>query len=347
MNSKLIVKGKTTLSKSISQSNDLLVYYGIPEFIDNVSKCNRTSIMNNLECGAVILNALNQMSNSQEFVVEIPKDLRQLINEGKAFFDDSHKSPGNYTPNIRINGEKGIKGQAYITKNSNFEKITGAISSLAMMAMIQSVMIKLDNVCEFIQDVLKGQQYDRISKVIGSFKSFVNIYPYFKTEEEMQHFANVVNLEMQEGLSAIHQSLNDKINKLSKAPKNNFQVFYREVFSITNLINKYREIYKQFIYEMRLYTRLIILSDIILGCKGLPPEVISKNHKSFNDYCKDNLTSEFLSNIEFLVGTNDTGLQEIIDFNKSMTLGINQLGQSPMTIECNQNEVKYLNNSNL
>lgn len=345
MNDKLIVKEKTTLSKSISQSNDLLVYYGVPEFVDEISKSNRINIMNNLECGIVILDALNQMSDSQDFVVEIPQYLRQMINEGKAHFDDSHKSLGKYTPNIRINGEKGIKGQACIGKNSNPKKITDAMSSLAMMAMIQSVMVKLEDVCEFVQDILKGQQYDRISKVIGSFKSFVDLYPYFKSEDEMQNFANVVNLNMQQGLSAIHQSLDDKIKKLSQAPKNNFQVFYREAFKFANSISKYREIYKEFIYEMRLYTRLIILSDIILGCKGLPPKAIAQNHKSFNDYCSNNLTTHFLSSMEFLIDTHDTGLREILEFNKSIALGIDQLEQSSMNIECNRKEIKYFINN--
>lgn len=344
MNDRLIVKGKTTLSESISQSNDILAYYGIPEFVDEVSKHNRTNMLNNLECGAVILDALNQMSNSREFVIEIPTELRQMINDGKAHFDDSHKSPGNYTPNIRIDGQKGIKGQACVSEGTNFEKITGALSTLAMMAMIQTVMVKLDDVCEFVQNVLKGQQYDRISKVIGSFKAFVDLYPYFKSEDEMQNFANVVNLDMQQGLSAIHQSLDDKIKKLSQAPKNNFQVFYREAFRFTTSISKYREIYKEFIYEMRLYTRLIVLSDIILGCKGLPPTAISQNHKSFNDYCNNNLTTRFLSNMEFLIDTHDTGLREILEFNKSLALGINQLEQSPINIECNRQEVKYFNN---
>lgn len=79
MNDRLIVKGKTTLSESISQSNDILAYYGIPEFVDEVSKHNRTNMLNNLECGAVILDALNQMSNSREFVIEIPTELRQML----------------------------------------------------------------------------------------------------------------------------------------------------------------------------------------------------------------------------------------------------------------------------
>lgn len=44
MNDRLIVKGKTTLSESIFQSNDILAYYGIPEFVDEVLKHNRTNM---------------------------------------------------------------------------------------------------------------------------------------------------------------------------------------------------------------------------------------------------------------------------------------------------------------
>ncbi len=45
MNDRLIVKGKTTLSESISQSNDISAYYGILEFVDEVSKHNRTTYL--------------------------------------------------------------------------------------------------------------------------------------------------------------------------------------------------------------------------------------------------------------------------------------------------------------
>lgn len=345
MNNTLIVKKTTTLCNKLYHSNDMLIYYGIPGFIDEISKINRKNILNNLSCSAIIFDALNQTSNTEEFVIEIPTQLRQLINEGKAQFDDSNKKPGYYTPNIRIKGQKGIKGQIYLTKQNNLEKFTGALSSLAMMAMVQDAMLKLNQVCESTKDILKGQLNDRISNVIGPYKAFIDMYKYFKTDEEMRYSANNVYINMQQGLSAIHLDLNEKMRKLADVPQNNFQVFYKEIFrTFDNKIEYYRQIYSDFIYEIKLYMRLIILSDIILGCKGLDAKAIYNNHKPFSYYCKDNLTPKFLKNMKFLTNTDDPGLQEILNFNASITEGTILLEQSSIDIECSKKEINHFNN---
>lgn len=64
-----------------------------------------------LDCGTIVADSLNKIAHSEGFFVEIPKGFREALQTGKATLDKSGQNLGFYTPNIRIKGESGIKGQ--------------------------------------------------------------------------------------------------------------------------------------------------------------------------------------------------------------------------------------------
>lgn len=339
----LVLKNNSSLPKKLDEEKDILSYYGIPGFMDEIVKRNKTDMLNCLACAAVTVDSINQASHAEGFFVHIPEGLRKLINEGKAHFDKSNKNPGEFSPNIRINGSKTIDGQATIYNDFDSQKLTSSISNLAMMAMMQGVMVKLDDIGEMTQDLLEGQHDDRVSKITGAFKSFSDLYFTFTSDDELKFQANNAYSKMQEGLNALHYELDKKRRKLLKAPKNNFQVALYALPPFINMSKKYQKLYNEFLYDLRLYSRLIIMSDIVLGCKGATADVIIRNHKPFNDYCNDKLSLSFQKNISFLMHKEDTGLKGILNFNESLNSGIEQLKCSPLKIECDNKDVKLLN----
>ena len=138
MKNELIAKQRTQLSQSSSnKKQDILAIYGVPEMLDKITQKERSNLLNSISCGTVFINSLNEVSHAEDFIVEIPSGLRKLIEEGKATFDSSSKSPGSYTPNIRVKGENGIAGQATITKGTDDLALTRSLSNLAMMGMVQ------------------------------------------------------------------------------------------------------------------------------------------------------------------------------------------------------------------
>lgn len=339
----LVLKNNSSLPKKLDEEKDILSYYGIPGFMDEIVKRNKTDMLNCLACAAVTVDSINQASHAEGFFVHIPEGLRKLINEGKAHFDKSNKNPGEFSPNIRINGSKTIDGQATIYNDFDSQKLTSSISNLAMMAMMQGVMVKLDDIGEMTQDLLEGQHDDRVSKITGAFKSFSDLYFTFTSDDELKFQANNAYSKMQEGLNALHYELDKKRRKLLHAPKNNFQVTLYALTPFINWSKKYQKLYNEFLYDLRLYSRLIIMSDIVLGCKGATADVIIRNHKPFNDYCNDKLSQSFQKNISFLMHKEDTGLKGILNFNESLNGGIEQLKCSPLKIECDNKDVKLLN----
>lgn len=339
----LVLKNNSSLPKKLDEEKDILSYYGIPGFMDEIVKRNKTEMLNCLACAAGTVDALNQASHAEGFFVHIPEGMRKLINEGKAHFDKSNKNPGEFSPNIRINGSKTIDGQATIYKDLDSQKLTGSISNLAMMAMMQGVMVKLDDIGEMTQDLLEGQHDDRVSKITGAFKSFSDLYFTFTSDDELKFQANNAYSKMQEGLNALHYELDKKRRKLLHAPKNNFQVTLYALTPFINMSKKYQKLYNEFLYDLRLYSRLIIMSDIVLGCKGATADVIIRNHKPFNDYCNDKLSQSFQKDISFLMDEEDTGLNGILNFNASINKGIEQLKSSPLKIECDNKDVKLIN----
>ena len=339
----LVLKNNSSLPKKLDEEKDILSYYGIPGFMDEIVKRNKTEMLNCLACAAGTVDALNQASHAEGFFVHIPEGMRKLINEGKAHFDKSNKNPGEFSPNIRINGSKTIDGQATIYKDINSQKLTGSLSNLAMMAMMQGVMAKLDDIGEMTQDLLQGQHDDRVSKILGAFKSFSDLYFTFTSDTELQIQAGNANNQIQEGLTALLHEIETKRKKLLHAPKSNFEVVLKALVPGRNTSKKYQIIYKEFLYDLRLISRLIIMSDIILGCKGATADVIIRNHKPFNDYCNDKLSQSFQKNISFLMHKEDTGLKGILNFNESLNSGIEQLKCSPLKIEYDNKDVKLLN----
>ena len=339
----LVLKNESSLPQKLDEEKDILSYYGIPGFMDEIVKRNKTDMLNCLTCAAGTVDALNQASHAEGFFVHIPEGMRKLMNEGKAHFDKSNKNPGEFSPNIRVNGSKKIDGQATIYKGVDSQKLTGSLSNLAMMAMMQGVMVKLDDIGEMTQDLLQGQHDDRVSKITGAFKSFSELYYTFTSDDEMKTQAGYAYSMMQEGLEALLYELDQKRKKLLHAPKNKLQVILYALVPGKNMSKRYQTIYKEFLYDLRLYSRLIIMSDIVLGCKGATADVFIRSHKRFNDYCKDKLSQSFLSDISFLMNKEDTGLKGILNYNESVNKGIEQLKNSPLIIECNNKDVKLLN----
>ena len=339
----LVLKNNSSLSKKSDEEKDILSYFGISGLMDEIVKRNKTDMLNCLACAAGTVDAINQASHAEGFFVHIPEGMRKLINEGKAHFDKSNKNPGEFSPNIRIDGSKTIDGQATIYKDIDSQKLTGSLSNLAMMAMMQGVMVKLDDIGEMTQDLLQGQHDDRVSKILGAFKSFSDLYFTFTSDLELQILAGNANNQIREGLEALLHEIDAKRKKLLHAPKNNFQVVLYALAPGKNVSKKYQKIYKEFLYDLRLYSRLIIMSDIILGCKGATADVIIRNHQPFNDYCNDKLSQPFQENISFLMDEEDTGLKGILSFNASINNGIEQLKSSSLKIECDNKDVKLLN----
>ena len=73
-------------------------------------------MLNTIECGAVVVAELNRPAHSEDFLVEIPSGLREILRKGEAVFDKSVKNLGAFIPIIRIEGETGISVQATIVK---------------------------------------------------------------------------------------------------------------------------------------------------------------------------------------------------------------------------------------
>jgi len=341
----LVLKNNSSLPKKLDEEKDILSYFGISGLMDEIVKRNKTDMLNCLACAAGTVDALNQASHAEGFFVHIPEGMRKLINEGKAHFDKSNKNPGEFSPNIRINGSKTIDGQATIYKDIDSQKLTGSISNLAMMAMMQGVMVKLDDIGEMTQDLLQGQHDDRVSKILGAFKSFSDLYFTFTSDLELQIQAGNANNQIRVGLEALLHEIDAKRKKLLQAPKNNFEVIKSALLNspFKNIPKKYQKIYEEFLYDLRLYCRLIIMSDIVLGCKGATAAVIIRNHQPFNEYCNDKLSQSFQKDISFLMDEEDTGLNGILNFNASINKGIEQLKSSPLKIECDNKDVKLLN----
>lgn len=342
MEQELKVKSKTEIAKQASPK-DILSLYGVPGMLDQVVKKEKSTLLKNLSCGGVILDTLNKLTHNEDFFVDIPAGLREMLKSGTATLDKSTKNLGSFTPNIRIKGETGIKGQATIVQKVDKRKITQNMSNLAMLAIVQSVLERLDVIEEKVEDVKKGQKDDRIGSIIGYFKGFMDLYPTFKSSEELNSAATMAYLNMQSGLAKLHLQIEENRKKLDGAPENVWQALWKSItHPFHNESKRYQECYQDYIYDIQLYNRLILLSDVVLHLKG-DNEAIEWNHKIMVDYCEHYIDNSFKQKMEYLMENNTQGITNIFDYNRNLGLALDGGLVKGMTIECKLDDVKSLN----
>ena len=345
MNNKLVVKPRTAIASSEAKEKDILDYYGIPALLDRAVEKEKKDFLNSLYCGTVVVDSLNQLAHAERFFVEIPKGLREKLKTGEAVFDTSAKAPGSNTPNIRLEGGKGIAGQATITKKTDPLVVTRSLSNLAMMAMTQSILQKLDVLDEKVEDLKRGQINDRVGKIIGSFKSFMDLYPTFSNAEELYHEANSSYHSMQEGLAQIHLHIGEVRKKLDKAPTNNWKAFWHGIVHLFGSdIDKYRKIYNEYVFDIQLYNRLILLSDVILHFKHAYNGMYI-NHQTIFEYCNQELTDSFKNDMMFLMNREPIEIIKIHEYNIKLDKILKEVQNMDLVIECKQEDVKLLINT--
>lgn len=342
MENELIVKEKTQISPSSTQK-DILSLYNVPDMLDKITKKEKSNFLNMLNCGAIGADSINRIVNAEGFIVEIPKGLRDALRTGQATLYKSSKNIGSFTPNIRLRGENGIKGQITISEGTDYQAITQSISNLAMMAMVQSVLEKLDVIEGKVDDIIDGQKNDRVGTIIGSFKSFMDLYPTFKSKEELDSAAILHYNDIQQGLAQLHLQLELERKKLIDAPKNGLQIFWKSIcHPFRSNLDLYRKYYSDFVYDLQLYNRLILLSDIILYLKG-DPDIMERNHKTILEYCNLYLNKEFRKTMNFIMNKNTKGLSNIDNYNKNLSKSLQNFLQKEICIECKAEDVKLLN----
>lgn len=338
----LIVKTKTGISLN-NKKCDILSLYGVPTMLDKIVKKEKINLLNKLECGTIVVDSLNNLLSSESFVVEIPSGFREMLKSGKAAFDKSNKNSGAFTPNIRIKGETGIKGQVSIIKKVDSQSITKCLSNLAMMAMVQSMLENLEAIGEKLEDVKQGQKNDRVGTIIGHFKAYMDLYPTFKSVNEMDNAATLAYMNMQSGLSQLHLQIDEERKKLNEAPSNHFQALLKSIsHPLRNMAEYYQRCYENYVYDIQLYNRLILLSDIILYLKG-DNDAMRRNHDIMVRYCNQYIDNNFKNMINYLTNNKSEGLNNIIKYNKSLDIALEGLNISDIKIECKSNDVKYLN----
>lgn len=344
MENNIVIKPNTEIAPQ-SKKKDILSLYGVPQMLDKITQKEKTNLLNHLNCSMVVVDSLNKIAHSDGFFVEIPKGLREALRTGKATLDKSAKSPGSFTPNIRVKGQSGIKGQVTISEGTDSQAITQSLSNLAMMGMVQTVLANIEVIEEKVDDIKKGQKDDRVGNVIGPFKGFMDLYPTFKTQEDLDRAATSAYIEMQKGLYQLHKQIDREYEKLEMAPQNGWQVAWntlKHYFKFKDDVGKYRNLYADYVYDLQLYNRLILLSDVILYLKG-DTSVMQSNHQVMLQYCNERNDANFRKNMQYLTHSEIPEILKIDEFNNNISKSLKGILLNGLQIECKKEDTRLLN----
>ena len=340
MSKELIVRAKTSIVEACDKQ-DILEFYGVPRAIDTFVGKEKDSFLNSFECGAVLADEIKKMSGDCHFIVEIPGELQKAMKKGKASFIDSVKSPGSYSPNIKVDGQNGIGGQITL-KQANPQELSATLSNLAMLAMVQSILEKMDLLESKIDKIQEGQQNDRIGLVIGPFKAFADLFPTIHSKDELVHQANSAYLQMQTGLAQLHLQIDSERKELEKAPQNVWQTIVESIWHWgRDSIGFYQKQYHKYIYDFQLYVRLLLLSDIVLFLKG-DTEAIARNHNVIEKYTNQYLDSSFKKAMNFLTDHKAQGIESVQKLTEMLPCIQDVQGEDTLQIEYQHKELVNL-----
>ena len=159
----------------------------------------------------------------------------------------------------------------------------------------------------------------------------------------MRNAANLAYMGMQSGLSKLHLQIDAERKKLNKAPSSHFQTLLQSITNpLSNKAEYYQKCYEDYVYDIQLYNRLILLSDIILYLKG-DNDAMRKNHDIMVKYCNQYIDDKFIKQMNYLTNKKTVGISNILEYNKNLDIALKGLHINDIRIECKQNDVKYLN----
>lgn len=152
-------------------------------------------------------------------------------------------------------------------------------------------------------------------------------------------------IHMQIGLSQIHQQLNEESKKLDGAPANDWEAFKLSIKPsnfFRNASKQFTKYYTDYIYDIQLYNRLILLADIVLFLKG-DTEVIKQNHKVMANYCNEYINDSFKKKMDYIMNNQTTDILNIIDYNNNFEKLLDRILTQGIKIECKSTDLKLLN----
>lgn len=307
----LILKKKTQLQKD-SYNNDPFSLYKLGPAIDKIVAKEKLDLINTFCGGASYANLIRQLSDSSQILVEIPDKFSTAINNGSAVFAPSQKMPGNFTPNIMQDGK--IVGQATLKETTDMSKLYNGVANMAVMAMLQNVMGKLDVIDEKITKLLKTHKNDWIGQAIGAFIAFANLYDTFKSKEELNFQVNHSYTDMNEAMGKMLQHMRDLRNELENCPHNTWQTIKSALLHPTrNIPEEMQAKYSELMSDIHIYSRLLLLKNYLLFLKQGADSTFTIPHDPYFEFCKIYLNDDFKSVMEYI---NDRPAYEIEKINK-------------------------------
>lgn len=297
---------------SLSEGTDVFSDFSLPSLIRPVVSKDRVDLLS-LLCPVAELRSVLEKLKSKGFILRIPEEFRRAIQDGTAYLGNSGKHPGGLTPNIHDSATGKTIGQGFIQDGVVDPSCMGDIlNNIAVFAMLQNIVLKLDDLQQDVTFIKEGQKDDRMGKIIGSFKAYAVALPTFRTIEEKRNASFMVYCSISEGLYQIHFYLDRVCQLMRDCPDTWWKHLVAMIkFPFKNVADKKEAAYYDLLTNLYNYYNLMILSDVILLHRGASFSVIRENHKSIKAFYERALGSEMDSKVAYLMAGDTRDYQKI------------------------------------
>lgn len=339
---------KTAETKIVSTNspNGVFSDFSLPSLIYPVVSHEKRSILAML-CSSLELGSVVQKLKTKNLTLIIPAEFRDAVNNGTAYLGKSSLHPGGMTPNIYDDSGR-IIGQGFVQEGMNVNAFGDVLNNVAVFAMLQTIVGKLDDLQKDVSLIKEGQKDDRLGKIIGSFKSYVVALPTFRTEEEKRNASFLVYCSISEGLYQMHFFLDRLCQNLQDSPENWWKHVLQAIkHPLKNVAAEKEAVYNELVTNLYNFYNLLMLSDVVLLHRGASYSVLEENHKSIKAFYNRALDSVMEEKVHYLTGGN---MDAFLNIKNLTTDSESQLKKvfayldkpdNPLEISFEQNEIDY------
>lgn len=324
--------------------NDVLLY-GVSDAIDKLLTSEKRKALSNFTIDDVLtagslVSSFSEILNSSELIVVIPGQLKDLLKSGEAVFDKSKLFAGQFTPNFRIKGGKGISGQITLKRGVSKEVVSNRLTNLLSMALSLQALSKLKRIEQKLDEIKQGQMNDRIGRVVGAFKEYCDSYESFNSEVELRNHAHHVLIEMHQGLEQILLEIKEERKQLDKAPDGIWAQIVNRI-KLGHRIDYFSEIYDNYAIHLNIYSRLVFLYSIVRATIGNHVR-LSENFKTLDTYLSDFHSISFLKRMKYVLNREPEELLKLSELSKNLNRRLIDLPSQTFALELSKSDITNL-----
>lgn len=174
-----------------------------------------------------------------EYVLKIPKDIKEGMDKGFYWFCDKKDGSGKLPDVWGYNeeGKKLLKERLTVEKKLPVDGVADALYNHAQQQQMAQMMEELKEIHEDIQQILQGQTDDRFAQIEGAYHQLELANEATDPDIKRDLIVDAIG-KLTDGESKIYKSLQTRLDRFKKIPQSKAGIYFKMFTDVKNYNDK-------------------------------------------------------------------------------------------------------------